>query len=235
MTSTLTREPPRFRTRRAPGEDGLLADLAERALRGDLPEEVRGRVRALASRNSEQTMPLIFDALVKLRMAGVAHEEIARRFDVHVRTIYRWWGKAKPWLKEQYTRLDPAATYAEEMRLFDLQRERLVDLLMRTDDALATARLSAALDRLSEVRRRWMDAHRYFDAISLSDIAVSEEDSAEAKAAKVRKILVDAFDDVGPWDLDEQSEPEVAERRPDEWPADDGGDDPGTGGDGSRG
>ncbi len=89
------------------------------------------------------------------------------------------------------------------MRLFDLQRERLVDLLMRTDDALATARLSAALDRLSEVRRRWMDAHRYFDAISLSDVAVSEEDSAEAKAAKVRKILVDAFDNVGLWDVDE--------------------------------
>ncbi len=107
-------------------------------------------------------------------------------------------------------------------------------MLMRTDDAMTTAGLSAALDRSSEVRRRWMDAHRYFDAISLSDVMVSEEDSAEAKAAKVRKILVDAFDDVGPWDVDEQSEPEVA-RRPDEWPADDEGDDPGTGGDGSRG
>ncbi len=128
-----------------------------------------------------------------------------------------------------------AATYAEEMRLFDLQRGRLVDLLMRTDDALTTARLSAALDRSSEVRRRWMDAHRYFDAISLSDIALSSSDTAEAKAARVRKILVDAFDDVGPWDVDEQSDSEVAERRPDEWPADDEGDDPGTGGDRSRG
>ncbi len=235
MTSTLTREPPRFRTRTAPGEDGLLADLAERALRGDLPEEVRSRVRALASRNSEQTMPLIFDALVKRRLAGVAHAEIARMFGVHVRTIYRWWGKAKPWLKEQYTRLDPAATYAEEMRLFDLRRGHLVAMLMRTDDALTTARLSAALDRSSEVRRRWMDAHRYFDVISLGDIAVSEENSAEAKAARVRKILVDAFEDVALWDMDEQSEPEVAARRPDEWPADDEGEDPGTGGDGSRG
>ncbi len=102
------------------------------------------------------------------------------------------------------------------MRLFDLRRERLVAMMMRTDDPLATARLSAALDRSSEVRRRWMDAHRYFDAISLSDVAVSEEDSAEAKAARVRKILVDAFDDVALWDVDEQSEPEVAERRPDE-------------------
>ncbi len=235
MTSTLTREPPRFRTRRAPSDQALLADLAERALRGDLPEEVRGRVRALAARKSPETMPLIFDALVKLRMAGVPHEEIARMFDVHVRTVYRWWEKAKPWLKEQYTRLDPAATYAEEMRLFDLRRGHLVAMLMRTDDALTTARLNAALDRLSEVRRRWMDAHNYFDAISLSDVAVSKEDSAEAKAAKVRKILVDAFEDVDLWDVDEQSESEVAERRPDEWPADGEGDDPGPGGDGSRG
>ncbi len=179
-------------------------------------------------------MPLVYDALVKLRMAGVPHEEIASMFDVHVRTVYRWWERAKPWLKEQYTRLDPAATYAEEMRLFDLRRERLVAMMMRTDDPQVAARLSAALDRLSEVRRRWMDAHRYFDVISLGDIAVSEEDSAEAKAARVRKMLVDVFDDVGLWDVDEQSEPEVAERRPDEWPADDGGDDPGTGGDGSR-
>ncbi len=89
MTSTLTREPPRVRTRRAPGDQDLLADLAERALRGDLPEEVRSRVGALASRKSEQTMPLVYDALVKLRMAGVAHEEIARMFGVHVRTVYR--------------------------------------------------------------------------------------------------------------------------------------------------
>ncbi len=103
--------------------------------------------------------------------------------------------------------------------MFDLRRERLVAMMMRTDDPLTTARLSAALARSSEMRRRWMDAHRYFDAISLSDVAVSEEDSAEAKAARVRKILVDAFDDVGPWDLDEQTEPEAA-RRLDQRPVD---------------
>ena len=100
------------------------------------------------------------------------------------------------WLKEQYTRLDPAATYAEQMREYDLRRERLFTSLMTTDDPVAQARLSGALDRLSEVRRRWMEAHGYFDAVSFGDIAASQLDESTRRARVVREALLAVFDEV---------------------------------------
>lgn len=117
-------------------------------------DDVAARVRSVAARNSPEQTPLVYDALVRLRMAGVLHEEIARRFGVHPCTEYRWWERARPWLRETFVALDPAEVYAERMAGFDLRRARLFDLFMETEDVKEVVRLSHALDPLSETRRR---------------------------------------------------------------------------------
>ena len=111
MADAATGIPPRIRTRASLESQAPLSDLAEIAMRGDLPEPTAVRVRSIAARNSPELMPPIFDALVRLRMAGVPHEEIARRFGVHPRTEYRWWERARPWLRERFVDLDPAEVW----------------------------------------------------------------------------------------------------------------------------
>ncbi len=208
MADAATGIPPRIRTRASLESQAPLSDLAEIAMRGDLPEPTAVRVRSIAARNSPELMPPIFDALVRLRMAGVPHEEIARRFGIHVRTVYRWWERAKPWLRERLVDLDPAEAYAERMAEFDARRARLFTLFMGTDDPKEAARLSHALDRISETSRRWMDSHGYFDLVKFGEMAGQESDRTVREARELREAL-DVFSDYGETadDLIEQWEP----------------------------
>lgn len=200
MAEVETGIPPRVRTRASFESQVPLTDLAGLAMRGDVPEGMAAQVQSIAARNSPELMPPIFDALVRLRMAGVPHEEIARKFGVHPRTVYRWWERAKPWLREKFVDLDPATNYAEHMSEFDARRARLVTLFMGTDDGAEAARMSHALDRLSETRRRWMESHGYFDMVKFGQMSGQESDRSMREARELREAL-DVFSD--DYDIDE--------------------------------
>ena len=194
-------KPPRVRSRPAPDTPDVVHDLAERVFLGPLPEGEADRVRSLAARNSKEMMPFIYDALFKLRAAGMLFEEIAARFQVTPRTVYRWWAKAKPWVVEQQTKLDPAYVYAKRMRELDDRRSRLTAMMQDTTDKIVAAKLSAELNRIDEIERRWMEANGYFGAFGISETLRGGEDSAEARATLVRDALLSAFDEVGEGDL----------------------------------
>lgn len=194
MSEAATAGPPRVRTRASLEAEPELTDLAERAMRGDLPEGVASAARSAAARNSPELMPLIFDALFRLRTAGVPHDEIARKFGVHPRTEYRWWERARPWLREKFVDLDPAEVYAGRMAEFDLRQARLFELFMEAEDGREAVRLSRALDRLFEIRLRWMVASGYFDLIRPGDVFGQDADPSVRGARALREAL-DVFSD----------------------------------------
>jgi hypothetical protein len=189
---------PRVRTRASFESELPLTNLAELVMRGELPEPVAARVQSIADSKNPELMSPIFYALVRLRIAGVPHEEIARRFRVSVRSVDCWWQRAKPWLQERIVNLDPAETYSIQMEEFSQRRERLVAMMMGTEDVAETLRLSGALDRLSSTRLRWMDAHGYFDTVRFAELASQETDRSTREATELRKlfdVFRDDFDD----------------------------------------
>lgn len=194
MTDAVTGIPARVRTRASFESELPLTNLAELVMRGELPEPVAARVQSIADSKNPELMSPIFDALGRLRMAGVPHEEIARRFRVPVRSVDGWWKRAKPWLREKFVNLDPAETYSVRMAEFSQRRERLLAMMMRTEDVAETVRLSSALDRLSSASLRWMDAHGYFDTVRFGEMASQETDRSTREARELRMAL-DVFTD----------------------------------------
>ena len=210
---TLDSKAPRVRSRPGPDTPEVVHDLVERVFLGPLPEGEADRVRSLAARNSKEMMPFIYDALFKLRATGVMFEEIAARFQVTPRTVYRWWAKAKTWVVEQQTRLDPAYVYAKRMRELDDRRTRLTAMMQDTTDEIVATKLSTELNRIDETERRWMEANGYFGAFGVAETLRGGEDSAETRATLLRNALLGAFDEAGAegflLDLDERSGPEM--------------------------
>ncbi len=121
--------------------------------------------------------------------------------------------RARPWLREKFVDLDPAEAYAEQMAEFEARREHLVNLFMGADDGAEAARLSHALDRLSETRRRWMDAHGYFELARYGELSGQETDRTVREARELREAL-DVFSDednlddvIDQWEPYEDGEP----------------------------
>ena len=193
--------PPRMRTRRGTAvslsdQDQAILDLSETVLVGRLPKMLSQKIRTLALRSSPELMPVIYDSMFKLRMAGVLIDDIADMFQVSPRTIKTWWKKAKEYVSDKYTNLDPAYLYSERMNQYDVMRERISAMLLATENVDVTAKLSNELMKINETERRWLDSHGYFNLFNVGRFSGEGSDSAEAKADRVRKILVDAFDDI---------------------------------------
>lgn len=166
----------------------------EDIVRGPLPEHEADRARTLMARGSPEVAPYIYDAMFKMRAAGLLFSQIADRFRVSEPTIYRWWAKAKTWMRDRHTSLDPGDHYARVMQNIEMRRQRLLAMLMNTTDIDETAKINGEMTKLNEEERRWMESYGYFDVFTFGRVIGKDEDSAEARAERVTDPLLGLFD-----------------------------------------
>lgn len=209
----------------------MMQDLTEWVLQEALPDEMAERVRDLAARRSPELMPYVYDTLWKLRSAGMMWENIARRFQVHVQTIYKWRRGAVEWLKKRHTKLDPALHFSVKMQSFTTRLERLTATMMNVqtvnqdgttslEGVAMVAKLNQEITRVSEEERRWMETYGYFGVFTFGKVLGQDADSAEERARENAQIVNYAFggqDEEPDLDGDDPGGADVLE----DWPGDD--------------